>query len=551
MARAIRYLTLDTNVDPLLEGEIDALLRQLREAPGRDDREAIRRCVTAAARREHAARLGRVIAELRAPLGALRNALGVALRPAPEGPREEHLRRAEERAAEFAALLDDLGAYQRFEAGAVPRSEAPVAPRDLVADLASTWRDRAARKGLAFSANVVGVVPERVLTDGDALRQLLDHLVGHAVRGTLRGGVDLALRANDRDPATLRIVVTDTGPGLDPGDLPRPLQPFEGGSSLEPRSSAGEGLGLALAAHLAAHLGGALAVQATPGEGSELSVAIPVRPAPDGAGAHATVDDRAPPLPALRVLVAEDNRVNQLLVAALLEREGQRVRLAANGREAVEIVREGPVDLALMDLQMPEMNGYEATVQIRALDAARGSHTPIVALTAHDDTAERRRCLAVGMDDFLRKPLDGPALRRALARWHDRAVDPHAQAPRPVPVVDVPALRARVAGRREILQRLVAAFREQRPSQREALRDAAARRNPAEVRTVAHKLIGTLSCFSANPAVALARELERRAVAGEFGDLPERVAALEASIEVLEPELERLVREGFGAEAGP
>jgi len=144
-----------------------------------------------------------------------------------------------------------------------------------------------------------------------------------------------------------------------------------------------------------------------------------------------------------------------------------------------------------------------------------------------------------------------PALRRALDRWRERTDAAQPQAPRPAPAVDVPALRARVAGRREILQRLVAAFREQRPSQRSALRDAAARRDPAEVRTVAHKLIGTLSCFSANPAVALARELERRAVTGELGDLPERVEALEASIEALEPELDRLAQEGFGAEDGP
>ncbi|MFO0603138.1 MAG: response regulator [Polyangiales bacterium] len=548
-------------MDRPLDADLDALLQRFQTAWDAPDgartatdalRDGVRQLVTAALRRERGEFLSRVTHEVRTPLNGLMGFVDLARREALPAQVQEHLQLAHQSGTQLSGLLDDLLSLQRLDAGEAPRVTAPVDPRSVARDLELAWRDRATRKGLAFSAHVAPDVPCAVVTDGDALRQLLGHLASNAVKFTDRGGVVVSLRVVERygDAATLRVDVTDTGPGFAPGDLPQLLQPFQQGHRFDTRAHGGAGLGLALASRLAAHLGGALDVDAAPGEGSEFSLTLPVTVAAEAPSDRGAVPDAPPPGAPLRVLLAEDNAVNQVLGVALLQREGYRVRVAANGREAVDAVRDEAVDLVLMDLQMPEVDGYEATVRIRALDAARGRRTPIVALTAHGDAAERRRCLALGMDDFVGKPLDWPTLRRTLARWH--AVGSAAPPPPPrAPAdgaVDVPSLRARVAGRRDVLQRLVDAFREQHPSQRAALRGAVARGNEAELRAVAHKMIGTLSCFSATAAVALAREVERRAIAGELADIQPQLDALDRAVDAVEPVLSRLVTEGFGEE---
>ena len=560
-------------MDSLLDTDLDALvqrfLRSLRasaaaapsqaEAPGPAValREGVRLLVAAAVRRERGEFLSRVSHEVRTPLNGILGFVDLALREPLPAQVHEHLQLAHRSGTQLSALLDDLLDLQRLDAGDAPAVAAAVDLRALAADLDRAWRDRASRKGLSFGTSVAPDVPRGVLADGESLRQLLGHLASNAVKFTDRGGVLVSIRLCGRDgaAASLRIDVTDTGPGLAPDDIQRVLQPFEQGDRFDTRAHDGAGLGLALATRLAAHLGGSLDIDSAPGEGSEFSVTLPV-----------VVSDEAPPEPeavapsapgahaGLRVLLAEDNAVNQVLGVALLQRDGHKVRVASNGREALEAVRDEAVDLVLMDLQMPEMDGYEATVRIRALDAARGRRTPIVALTAHGDAHERRRCLAIGMDDFVGKPLDWPALRRTLARWLARPASdapPEYRPPAPDGVVDVASLRARVAGRRDVLARLVDAFREQHPAQRAALRSAAARCNEAELRAIAHKLIGTLSCFSATAAIARARDLERRAIEGDLTDIHTHLDALDRAVDAIEPELSRLASEGFGEENPP
>jgi signal transduction histidine kinase/DNA-binding response OmpR family regulator len=554
-------------VDRLLDADLDALLQRFQRSLGSPGasasaaearaaadalRAGIGQAVTEAVHRERGEFLARVNHEVRTPLNGILGFVDLARREPLPAQVSEHLQLAHQSGAQLSALLDDLLALQRLDAGEAPVLAGAVDPRALARDLDAAWRDRAARKGLSFGTSVAADVPGSVVVDGASLRQLLEHLTSNAVKFTDRGGVMVSIRALERDglAATLRVDVTDTGPGFTPEELPRLLLPFEQGHRFNTRAHGGAGLGLPLASRLATRLGGSLVVDSAPGEGSEFIVTVPVSVA-----AEAPPEPAAPAAAArgasLRVLLVEDNTVNQVLGVALLQREGHRVRVASNGREAVDAVRDEAIDLVLMDLQMPEMDGYEAAVRIRSLDAARGRRTPIVALTAHGDAHERRRCLALGMDDFIGKPLDWPALRRTLARRQERGAAGAPSEPRPPApdgTLDVASLRARVAGRRDVLQRLVEAFREQHPSQRSALRSAAGRGNEAELRAVAHKMIGTLSCFSATAAVALARDVERRAIAGDLVGIQTHLDALDRAVEAIEPELTRLARDGFGEE---
>ncbi len=557
--------SLDTDLDALLQRYLRAaqLAATAGLAPAEPQaaatalRAGIRQVVASAIRRERGEFLARVTHEVRTPLNGILGFIELAQREALPAQVHERLNLAHQSGSQLSALLDDLLGLQRLDAGDAPVVAAAIDLRALAADVNATWRDRAARKGLSFGSSVAPDLPRGVVTDGESLRQIIDHLASNAVKFTDRGGVMVSIRLCDREgaAATLRVDVTDTGPGLASDDIQRVLLPFEQGVPFDTRTHGGAGLGLALVSRLAAHLGGDLHVDSALGEGSEFTVTLPVVvsdetvPEPE---AHPSATAAAQVC--LRILLAEDNTVNQVLGVALLQRDGHRVRVASNGREALDVMREEPIDLVLMDLQMPGMDGYEATVRIRALDAARGRRTPIIALTAHGDAHERRRCLALGMDDFVGKPLDWPALRRTLSRWGER---PFTDAPpehRPAPpegIVDVASLRARVAGRSDVLGRLVDAFREQNPSQRAALRSAAGRSNEAELRAVAHKLIGTLSCFSATAAVACAREVERRAIEGDLTDIHLHLDALDRAVDAIEPELSRLVTEGFREENTP
>jgi CheY-like chemotaxis protein/HPt (histidine-containing phosphotransfer) domain-containing protein len=241
------------------------------------------------------------------------------------------------------------------------------------------------------------------------------------------------------------------------------------------------------------------------------------------------------PLQSLRVLVAEDNRVNQIVIQRLLERLGHTVVLCADGRAAVAAVEAQRPDLVLMDVQMPEMDGFAATAAIRAREAIHpgGRRLPIVALTAFAMTGDRERCLAAGMDDYLTKPIRRDQLVAILARFAGASVPAEAEAEKAGPAIDEAAVLAYVGGDRELLGELLGIFLEDSPGQLQALREAVAGGDAAALMRAAHTLSGNLRVLGAPTAVALVGQLE---ALGRDGHL-ESAAALLARFE---SELERV-----------
>jgi CheY-like chemotaxis protein len=199
--------------------------------------------------------------------------------------------------------------------------------------------------------------------------------------------------------------------------MPTLFDRFTQADSTTMRRYGGSGLGLAITREIVQLMNGSIATTSTPGQGSRFTVAIPSRFVDRGelAAAAAGPGHAEPPRPSLRILVAEDNDVNQILINAVLTRMGHRVHLVANGHQAVEAVRRGDYDLVLMDLQMPGMDGMEATQAIRALGDERAA-LPIVAMTANAFEEDRQACLAAGMDDYVAKPIDIEQLARVIAR---------------------------------------------------------------------------------------------------------------------------------------
>jgi signal transduction histidine kinase/ActR/RegA family two-component response regulator len=317
------------------------------------------------------------------------------------------------------ALINDILDVSRIEAGHLQLTSAPFSLRPAAEGVVALMRERAVSKGLAlrleFTPN------EDALIQGDVIRiqQILFNLIGNAIKFTDEGAinVDVVVEPGAGRALTLRLSVSDTGIGIPESAMPTLFDRFTQADSTTMRRYGGSGLGLAITREIVQMMGGDIATVSTPGLGSRFTATIPSRfvdreeLVPTAADAQRAQAARQ----SLRILVAEDNDVNQILINAVLTRMGHVVHLVANGQLAVEAVRRGDYDLVLMDLQMPGMDGVEATHAIRALGGTRGA-LPIIAMTANAFEEDRQACLAAGMDDYLPKPIDVERLAQAIAR---------------------------------------------------------------------------------------------------------------------------------------
>ena len=325
-------------------------------------------------------------------------------------------------------LINDILDFSKIEAGKLELEHLPFDLAELAEQAVAILSVRAGEKGLAVSCAVDPAVAHRRVGPGDRVRQVLVNLLGNAVKFTAAGSVTLRVTMGDPagDPAghaadLIRFAVTDTGVGIPPDRLDRLFKSFSQVDASTTRKYGGTGLGLAISRQLAELMGGAVGVESTVGVGSTFwfTARLPADAQP-AAAAEPTAVPSTPPAAAAavpagrRVLVAEDNEVNQMVVGEMLRRLGYAADLVGDGRAAVEAFVRGGYDLVLMDCQMPEMDGFAATAAIRA---EGGPRVPIVALTANALAGDRERCLAAGMDDYLTKPIDAGALAEKLARW--------------------------------------------------------------------------------------------------------------------------------------
>jgi CheY-like chemotaxis protein len=283
-------------------------------------------------------------------------------------------------------------------------------------------------KQLQYSASVDGDVPGNLVGDPDRLNQVLLNLVGNAVKFTPAGSISVHVKRESAGPNAimLHFEVRDTGIGLSPDQCKVIFDSFRQADGSTTRKYGGTGLGLAICSRLTQLMGGEIWVESEPGQGSTFHFTARFQVAEAGAEARAAAGmarqlrslAAAVALPQtpvfLRILVAEDNAVNQRLTTRLLEKRGHSVTVAATGREALSMLEKSNFDLVLMDVQMPDMDGLQATAAIRAREVKTGQRIPIIALTAHTMKGDRERCLAAGMDGYVAKPVIAAELIAAV-----------------------------------------------------------------------------------------------------------------------------------------
>ncbi|HWB86484.1 MAG TPA: ATP-binding protein [Bryobacteraceae bacterium] len=328
------------------------------------------------------------------------------------------------------AVVNDVLDFSKVEAGELQVEQIPFNLRTTVQNAAALFRPRAASKNLALEFQVAADVPAYVKGDPLRVRQVLLNLLSNAIKFTEQGQVRLDVMLGG-DPAERNAVlfrVCDTGIGIDARVVNTLFRAFTQADSATTRKYGGTGLGLAIARRLVDRMGGSIGVESQPGQGSTFWFVLPLeaaeRPASEAAPEEAPAQEPAQAA-GKRILVVEDNPVNQIVVMRALKHLGYAAELAAGGAEALEILEGGQFDLILMDCQMPGMDGYQTATEIRLRENG-GSHIPIVAMTANTVDGDEEKCLAAGMDDYMPKPLRMAALTAILERWCATAI--------PVPV---------------------------------------------------------------------------------------------------------------------
>jgi signal transduction histidine kinase len=343
------------------------------------------------------------------------------------GPNAEAITVIRTHANHLLTVINDILDLSKIEAGKLPLELLPTRTRQLFDEVLGLLRSTALEKGLSLTVVYDSPVPEHVKTDPTRLRQILINLVGNALKFTLVGSVTVRV-AYDTGPKWLRVTVVDTGTGMSPQEVAviSRFEAFSQADSSTTRKFGGTGLGLRISNQLAQMLGGRLTLSSRQGEGTSFSLTVPAEQlaAEQLAAEQAAAPTQPPPVAAgallegARLLVAEDALVNQKLLVHLLTKAGATVTAVANGQLAVDAVvaaaRAGaPFAVVLMDMQMPELDGYAATRVLRE----QGHQLPIIALTAHAMAGDRQKCVDAGCSDYLTKPLDTKALLATCARW--------------------------------------------------------------------------------------------------------------------------------------
>ncbi len=469
--------------------------------------------------------LARMSHELRTPLNGILGFAQVLLRdPALTPEQREQVATLKEAGQHLLELVNGLLDLSKIEAGKLDLHTAPTALRPLVEACAGLLAPEVARKAIRFSLTVAPGTPAAVEADAMRLRQMLLNLLSNAVKFTPPGGrVEMRAMPMPGGGQGIRIEVQDSGPGIPPEKRHLLFEDFSQLVTLPGEGGAGTGLGLAISARLAAAMGGRIVCDPDAREGALFWVELPLRSAALPV-APATTARPAQALPAdgrkLRVLVADDVAANRMVARAMLVAAGHRVDSASDGAEALSAVERESYDVVLMDVQMPGMDGLEATRRIRQLDGSR-ARVPILAVTASALPDQVAACHAAGMDGHLPKPIDRESLLAAIGRLAAGdavpAAAPGAAAPAEDPLLDRAALASLGADLGPTSEVVVGEFVAEFRLGVDTLSDPAIAEDMPRLRHAAHRLLGAARTLGAR---RLARAIEALQGAIQAGEPP-------------------------------
>jgi signal transduction histidine kinase/HPt (histidine-containing phosphotransfer) domain-containing protein len=518
--------------------------------------------------------LARMSHELRTPLNAVIGLSQVGLREEAAGRAAQSLYpRILSAGQHLLRVVNDVLDFSRIEAGKCTVESQPFDLASTVAQAAQLLEPQALAEGIALHVDWSPGPRPQVMGDAQRIQQVLVNLLSNAVKFTEKGQVRLRVSSVD---ARHVFEVTDTGIGLTPEQIARLFQPFEQADSSSTRRHGGTGLGLVISRHLAREMGGDITVRSTPGQGSSFTFTVTLPEAPTRDTEPGALIGGTGRLDGLRVLAAEDMEVNRFLLARILEQEDARVQFAEDGAAAVRAVQaqaggaaaSAPFDIVLMDLQMPEMDGFEATRRIRQIRP----DLHVIGLTAHALPEERARCHAAGMVGHVAKPVDVEELVGAIQRaCSPRALGfrvspppaaPVARVPSPAPspapapvppststsmqrpVIDWAAVAAGLGASDAFLDQLAQGLLKNLGPKPATLRGAVQQRDLPLIMREAHSVKGVAGNVKADAAFTLARALEIAARQGQQECLGQALALADAVEKMLEAAQQRVAGAG-------